>query len=131
MDRIELGKAAKQKREALCFSQEDLAYKAGVSSAVIGKIEKGRNVNDAGLSKVLLALGLKDLLSIFRGEAVIQGYEHLSLSELRTVVQCCTDIVRESKDREEINEVAAYRKVAKAKILEKLRIYFKGEDVEN
>ena len=129
MDRIELGQAAKRKRESLGWSQEHLGWKSAVSSSVIGKLEKGRAITDENMGKILLTLGMKEALSIFRGENVVQNYEHLSLSELRTVVQCCTDIVRESKDKDEAREAASYRKVAKAKIMEKLRIYFRGEDV--
>ena len=59
-----LGKRLKKKRKELEMTQEDVAYKVGISRAYMGYIEQGRNVPSVKvlekISKVL-KINLSDL----------------------------------------------------------------------
>ena len=129
MDKRQIGEAVKWKRNALGWSQSHLAWKASVSDGLIGKIEKGDNVKDANLAKVMLSLGLKDQLHNHREDSKIVNYTALTLDELRISIQSCKDFIRDSDDSSVKVEVASYKKVAEKELLRRLREYFRGSDV--
>ena len=123
---LQLGESVKKKRTGLGWSQETLAYKSGVSSSVINKIEKGMNVKNENLGKVLLTLGMKETLFTFREDDKITGYKALSLEELRTCIAACKDFMRDGSD-EVKRETMSYRKSAELELLSRLRDLFRGE----
>jgi transcriptional regulator with XRE-family HTH domain len=63
----QIGKKIRAIREANCFSQEDLAEKAGLHRTYIGSIERGeRNITIESLEKIAEALqiNIKDLFEL-------------------------------------------------------------------
>ena len=128
MDKIQLGESIQRKRKALEWSQSHLAWKAGVSDSIIGKIEKGINVKDDNLAKVMQSLGMKDHLNNFKENAKIVNYTAMSLTDLRTTVQICRDFIREGDAPMKV-EMAAIKKLADAEIIKRLRENFRGHDV--
>jgi transcriptional regulator with XRE-family HTH domain len=65
----EFGKRVRAAREARGWTQEDLAYEAGLDRTYIGGIERGeRNLALLSLNKVALALG-EDFCGFFPCEA--------------------------------------------------------------
>jgi predicted transcriptional regulator len=128
MDKIQIGESIKRKRSALAWSQGHLAWKAGVSDAVIGKIEKGVNVKEENLAKVLHTLGMREQLKNYREDIKIVNYKSMSLTDLRTTVQICKDFIRE-RDKTLQIEMASIKKIAEKEIIDRLRENFRGHDV--
>jgi transcriptional regulator with XRE-family HTH domain len=126
MDKLQLGKSVKAKRNSQALSQSDLAFKSGVSSAVIGKIEKGESVKEENLAKVLLTLGMRDTLVILRREEVIAGHKALTVEELKVVVVSCREIIRDSQEQREKEEFMNYRNLAEEELKFKIREIFRG-----
>lgn len=65
---IEIGKRIKELRNAKKFSQENLAFKAGIDRTYLAGVESGkRNITVMNLEKVILALdtNFKDFFSNF------------------------------------------------------------------
>jgi transcriptional regulator with XRE-family HTH domain len=129
MDKKQIGEAVKRKRSALGWSQEHLGWKSTVSSNLIGKIEKGDNVKDENLAKVLLTLGMKEQLHKHREDLKVVNYKALTLEELRTVIQSCKDFIRDGDTSLKI-EVASFKKTAEKELLKRLREYFRGTDLD-
>jgi transcriptional regulator with XRE-family HTH domain len=127
MNKLHLGEAVKRKRQRLTWSRSTLAYKSGVSEATVGKIEKGNDVKQESLSKVLTAIDMKEHLNTYNEDSKIVNQAAMSLTELRTAVQVCKDFIREGDEKTRI-EMATIKRIAEEELKKRIRTLFRGHE---
>jgi transcriptional regulator with XRE-family HTH domain len=124
-----LGKQVKSTRTRNSLSQSDLAYRAGVSVSLIGRVESGKSVSEKNLSTILLCLGMKTAISLVKEEkSKVYKYKELSIDELKTCISACKDFIRDGEPDVKV-EVSSYKKAAEKELLSRLREVFRGEHI--
>lgn len=126
MEETNLSESIKKKRKALGHTQYQLATRAGVSEGTISKVEAGKPVSDDSMGRVLLALGLRDLLASVRGASTVAGPQALSLSDLLGLRTAMKEIARDYP-AEHGAEMISSRKVADKELLRRIHEIFKEE----
>lgn len=124
-----LGKQVKSNRNKHGLSQSDLAYRAGVSVALIGRVENGKPISEKNLGTILLCLGMKTAFSMIKEEQTkFYKYKSLNVEELKTSISICKDFIRDGEKDIKV-EFSSYKKAAEKELILRLRDIFKGEHI--